>query len=458
MQESNDEARKKKPRIEKVNESLPPLSSFPVHLKVIDPAVADAIRKAFASQTVEDADAARESTMPYMMSDFATIQIYNDAYATAQLIYAEALLLQESVSEDIIRESLRAVDLALLRGGVDKWGAITKNVVVKAERMLEVIDHTCKVTDSWSTQHGDELPSQYLTNPLCRSIPRIDGATLTYDQFLETYMLSPAGASPVIITNAMSAWPAMEKWRDPSYLKRKAASRLVPVETYSEQDATQTYLSDSWEQRVMSLGAFIEKYIEGSDSSDGDGGEGGQGGRGYLAQHQLFDQIPSLRDDIVTPPYCHALTATDKAAPALSYGGQTRTGSDPLVSAWLGPAGTVSPLHNDPYNNILAQVVGRKYLRLYDCRDTAAVYPREGCQCNNSFVDVDQVDVEAFPLFSAAPSWQCILESGEMLFIPRHWWHYVRSLDISFSVSFWFGAKMGLIKNPSTGEYESSHF
>uniref|UniRef100_A0A2P2L7T1 Transcription factor n=2 Tax=Rhizophora mucronata TaxID=61149 RepID=A0A2P2L7T1_RHIMU len=33
----------------------------------------------------------------------------------------------------------------------------------------------------------------------------------------------------------------------------------------------------------------------------------------------------------------------------------------------------------------------------------------------------------------------CILEEGEMLYIPPRWWHYVRSLTTSFSVSFWWG-------------------
>lgn len=32
----------------------------------------------------------------------------------------------------------------------------------------------------------------------------------------------------------------------------------------------------------------------------------------------------------------------------------------------------------------------------------------------------------------------CILDEGEVLYIPIGWWHYVRGLSVSFSVSFWW--------------------
>lgn len=59
----------------------------------------------------------------------------------------------------------------------------------------------------------------------------------------------------------------------------------------------------------------------------------------YLAQHPLFDQIPALRSDILTPEYC-----------CLGEGEMQ------AINAWLGPAGTVTPLHYDPHHNLLAQV------------------------------------------------------------------------------------------------------
>lgn len=43
-----------------------------------------------------------------------------------------------------------------------------------------------------------------------------------------------------------------------------------------------------------------------------------------------------------------------------------------------------------------------------------------------------------FPLFKDAEFVEAILGPGECLFIPRGWWHYVKSLSPSCSVSFWW--------------------
>ena len=53
-------------------------------------------------------------------------------------------------------------------------------------------------------------------------------------------------------------------------------------------------------------------------------------------------------------------------------------------------------------------------------------------------VDVENPDLIAFPEFSSAVYQECILKEGQMLYIPPYHWHYVRSLSLSFSVSFWW--------------------
>ena len=53
-------------------------------------------------------------------------------------------------------------------------------------------------------------------------------------------------------------------------------------------------------------------------------------------------------------------------------------------------------------------------------------------------VDVEVPDLVKFPEFSSAVYQECILKEGQMLYIPPYYWHYVRSLSLSFSVSFWW--------------------
>lgn len=51
---------------------------------------------------------------------------------------------------------------------------------------------------------------------------------------------------------------------------------------------------------------------------------------------------------------------------------------------------------------------------------------------------MENPDLEKFPKFTEAAFLSCILSPGDTLFIPAKYWHYVRSLDLSFSVSFWW--------------------
>jgi lysine-specific demethylase 8 len=93
-------------------------------------------------------------------------------------------------------------------------------------------------------------------------------------------------------------------------------------------------------------------------------------------------------------------------------------------------------LASDP---VPPQVVGRKYVRLYAPSCTPALYPyQEGLTNNSSQVDLDNPDTHQFPLFGTAKYIDCVLEAGQMLYIPPGWWHYVKSLSVSFSVSFWW--------------------
>ena len=88
---------------------------------------------------------------------------------------------------------------------------------------------------------------------------------------------------------------------------------------------------------------------------------------------------------------------------------------------------------------LIFKVMGKKYVRLYDSKYSDSLYPHEGnILRNTSQVDVDKIDLDKFPLLAGVPYWEGVLSAGQMLYIPPKCWHFIKSLSLSFSVSFWW--------------------
>lgn len=82
---------------------------------------------------------------------------------------------------------------------------------------------------------------------------------------------------------------------------------------------------------------------------------------------------------------------------------------------------------------------------LVDRALSGSVYPRPGLMTNTSEVDAANPDLLTYPLFKdAMPLTECELRKGEMLYIPPLFWHHIESLEVSFSVSFWWGKRRTL--------------
>jgi lysine-specific demethylase 8 len=107
---------------------------------------------------------------------------------------------------------------------------------------------------------------------------------------------------------------------------------------------------------------------------------------------------------------------------------------------WIGSAGTCSGLHSDLKDNVFAQVHGRKRVILVPLRQTHLVYPFID-NIVNSRVDPEHLDAGRFPRFARASVSTCVVGPGDVLYIPRGWWHYLRSESPSISINHWFGPR-----------------
>ncbi|XP_011704830.1 PREDICTED: lysine-specific demethylase 8 [Wasmannia auropunctata] len=217
---------------------------------------------------------------------------------------------------------------------------------------------------------------------------------------------------PAVLTGCLNHWKALTLWKNPNYLNKIAGSRTVPIEIGSR------YTEEDWTQHLINFSEFLQKHVIANNSEVG-----------YLAQHQLFEQIPELKEDFEVPEYCCFSDNEENDADL----------SEVDINAWFGPANTVSPLHFDPKNNLLSQVFGYKRIILYSPAETNNLYPYDTKLLNNTAqVDPVRPDYEKWPNFRQASGMTFYLKPGEMLYIPPKWWHHVTALTPSFSISFWW--------------------
>uniref|UniRef100_A0A915E3C9 JmjC domain-containing protein n=2 Tax=Ditylenchus dipsaci TaxID=166011 RepID=A0A915E3C9_9BILA len=231
---------------------------------------------------------------------------------------------------------------------------------------------------------------------------------------------------PLIIRGMVNEWPAFRKWSF-SYLNSLCGHRTVPVELGKK------YTDEDWLQQLMSFHDYLAQYVFQSEKTLK---------TGYLAQHRLpvsedlphsdlrfhvKNQIPELLNDIIIPDYCAF--------------GENGLNEDLLtINMFIGPEGTISPLHIDPRHNFFCQVRGRKFVRLINpgCRSSLYMFD-DLMRQNTSQVDVENPDLKQFPRFSVVQCEDFLMEPGDCLFIPRGYFHHIRALEKSISVSIWFG-------------------
>ncbi len=83
----------------------------------------------------------------------------------------------------------------------------------------------------------------------------------------------------------------------------------------------------------------------------------------------------------------------------------------------------------------LMQVYGQKQFIIYPPSQEQYLYPSPEKQNNTLINSIDNPDLKTFPLFAKAQPTVFILEPGELLFIPSHWWHTTKMFTACISVS-----------------------
>jgi hypothetical protein len=233
-------------------------------------------------------------------------------------------------------------------------------------------------------------------------------ANVSATEFFEHYY---AANRPVILTDVAHAWPALELWSRPEYFAEKFGDTPVTVCMGRESDVHCD--RDFWKHlRSMTMRDYAAWVAAAGETNDG-----------YLISNNRLledENFHRLLEDITMPEQY-----VDPSR-FLTY-----------MSFWFGPAGTKTPLHHDGNNILFCQVAGRKEFHLVSPWETDLLTRAEGFYAHTSVPgDLEGEGLrpadETFPWAAQ----RVVLQPGEALFLPVGWWHQVRALDVSVSISF----------------------
>ena len=161
----------------------------------------------------------------------------------------------------------------------------------------------------------------------------------------------------------------------------------------------------------------------------------------YLAQASIARLPLELRNDLPTP---------DLVA-------QAGRGDIYDTNIWIGIPPTYTPLHRDPNPNLLLQLAGTKLVRLVKPSIGADIFrevqEKLGQNPSNRLRNHEMMQGEEKRLFedaiwhsdhallgSRCTGYECRLERGDGIFIPKGWWHSIKGVgdSITASVNWWF--------------------
>ncbi|XP_039250544.2 tRNA wybutosine-synthesizing protein 5-like [Styela clava] len=147
-----------------------------------------------------------------------------------------------------------------------------------------------------------------------------------------------------------------------------------------------------------------------------------RGSSSYMAVQNIAKVFPQLSNECVLPAYIR------------------KVHNGPFM--WIAQKGHYEFCHFDPDEGMLMIIEGRKRVKLYKSSDLDELYPNplgSKGKTIQSQVDCEKPDLEKYSRFRNATCFECVLNSGDALYIPAFWWHQVTSETISVSINVFFG-------------------
>jgi len=208
--------------------------------------------------------------------------------------------------------------------------------------------------------------------------------------------------NPLILKNMAKAWPAYQKW-SMDYMKTVVGDQTVPLYDSSKADPSKPINASAAEMK-------FSDYIDLIKDTPTD------------LRIFLFDPIkhaPKLLEDYI--------------APKSLMGGFL----DSYPNMFFGGKGSVTFLH---YDIDLAHIFhthfnGRKHVILFENKWKERLYKIPFATYALEDYDVDKPDFNAFPGLKGVKGVEAFLEHGDTLFMPTGYWHWMKYLDGSFSIS-----------------------
>lgn len=210
---------------------------------------------------------------------------------------------------------------------------------------------------------------------------------------------------PFIFSNSLKSWPSLARW-SPLFFNEKYGNMEFNVNPNLPDKICPYFYNAQLYHALMKLSDFINLMSKNQ--------------RCYLAQEDMsvfkdlkndynfYDLIPSINHD-----------------------------SGISTNLWIG-ANTRSGLHFDNCDNFLAQIFGTKRVALISPIDAKLTYPIPSNFFKSPINPLDP-DLDKFPMFKKAHVFEGELRAGDVLFIPKGWFHYIYSPEQSISLNCWYG-------------------